>query len=151
MSLWDVFLPPATDRILRALRRLEGEVNEMKEVVDRLVKEVQETRGQVASMAAFVRGVPELVRAAVSEALATHPGLNPEDLVAISTAADELDAAQAEILAAMGVVAPQEPVSEPAEPTPTPTVEPTTTVETVADGGDFAANADRNVDESGRL
>jgi hypothetical protein len=130
------------------------------EHVTRLIDEVAQTRGQVASIAAFVRGVPDLVRAAVQEALAANPGLNPEDLAAITSAADELDAAQSEILAAMESTRPASPTptepSVPTEPTPA-TPEPAPTpgfpeANAVMDGGEFASSADRNVgDDRTRL
>ncbi len=69
--------------------------------VAHLVEEVNQSRGLIASMATFVRGVPALVRQAVQEALAANPGLSAEDLSALTEAADSLDAGQADILSAM--------------------------------------------------
>lgn len=107
------------------LARLEQKVNLliernkfMNEQLARLLKEVSETKGQNASILAFARGVPDLVRKAVDAALAANPSLTPEDLAAVSQAADDLDAGQQEIAAAINAnPAPGEtPVTPPVEP-----------------------------------
>lgn len=87
-------------QILDALRRAKEQQMALTEQVRHLVEEVNQSRGLIASMATFVRGVPGLIRQAVNEAVA-EGGLSPEDLAAISQAADDLDASQAEILSAM--------------------------------------------------
>jgi chromosome segregation ATPase len=112
-------------RIIDAQARAEEEQMAQNEAVQRLVQEVAETRGQVNSMVTFVRGVPDLVRAAVQEALAANPALSPEDLAAITQAADDLDAAQGEIVSALNANSGGAEPSEP-EPAPAPVEEPTT-------------------------
>jgi hypothetical protein len=88
-------------QILAALQRVKEQQMALTEQVRHLVEEVNQSRGLVASMATFVRGVPALIRQAVQEALAANPGLSTEDLAALSQAADDLDAGQADILSAM--------------------------------------------------
>ena len=73
----------------------------MHEQVERLLREVSETKGQNASILKFIKGVPMLIRNAVDEALAANPSLTPEDLAAFTAAADDLDNGQQEISAAI--------------------------------------------------
>lgn len=93
-------------------------ISKMEANLARLLKEVSETKGQNASILAFARGVPDLVRKAVDAALAANPSLTPEDLAAVSQAADDLDAGQQEIAAAINAnPAPGEtPAAPPTEP-----------------------------------
>lgn len=102
---WFIISRDSPDRLARLehdqrliLERLRG----MNEQLARLLKEVEEEKGQTASVLAFAKGVPDLVRAAVTEALEANPSLTPEDLAAVTQAADDLDAGQREIVAAIG-------------------------------------------------
>jgi hypothetical protein len=91
-----------------ALADLREEIATMNEVLGRLLTETRETRGKLDSATTFIRGVPELIRAAIEKALRDNPSLSAEDLAAISAAADDLDAGQAEIDAAIAEGAPAE-------------------------------------------
>lgn len=106
--------------MLIALERAEESHMAQSEAVTHLVQEVTETKGKVASVLALVRGIPELIRKAVEDALAANPSLSPEDLAAITQAADDLDAAQGEIEAAInaGGAGDGEPEEPPVEPAP---------------------------------
>jgi hypothetical protein len=89
------------NEILKALKGIKEQQMALTQQVAHLIEEVNQSRGLVASMATFVRGVPALVRQAVQEALAANPGLSPDDLSALTEAADSLDAGQADILSAL--------------------------------------------------
>jgi hypothetical protein len=102
------------------LKNQERTMAEVKDLIAKLTREVAETRTLIGSAVAFIQGVPGLIRAAVEEALAANQNLTPEDLVAVSDAADQLDAGQAELTAALtsGTEEPPAPAPEP-EPAPT--------------------------------
>lgn len=86
------------NEIRTALKRAEENQMATNPVIQRLVDEVEQTRGAVASAAVFIRSVPDLIRQAVTDALATNPGA---DLSNLEGLAESLDAAQAELTSAM--------------------------------------------------
>lgn len=111
--------PSGYERILRKLETLENHLTEQRRqlmeikaalkraeenymaenpVIQRIVDEVEQTRGAVASAVVFIKAVPDMIRQAVTEALATNPGA---DLSRLEGLAESLDAAQSELTAAM--------------------------------------------------
>lgn len=102
------------------LRKGDSSMSAVHDAVTRLTKEVADQRGVNASILAFLKGVPDLIRAAVAEALAANEALSAEDLAAITEAADALDASQAELLAAVGTETIPDPIPETAPPAQVP-------------------------------
>lgn len=84
-------------------------MSELTDAVDRLKREVAESRAAFEAAVAYIKTVPGLVRDAVAAALAANPTLDPKTL---NDFADSLDAGQAELLASL----PAAPAAEPAPP-----------------------------------
>jgi hypothetical protein len=103
----------ATAHIIAAMRQLKEELKMANDTLDRLVQEVEETRGAIASAVVYIKGVPGLVRQAVDDALANNPGL---DLGVLQTLADDLDASQAELVTAIQTGSEPQPAPEPEQP-----------------------------------
>lgn len=103
-------------RLITQLDRQERQMSQVTNALDRLKKEVREERTVLDSAIAYIKGVPDVVRKAVEDALAANPGLSAEDLGAITDAADELDKGQQDVIAALPANTPEETPDE--EPTP---------------------------------
>lgn len=116
---------PSEDKILTAISKLRKDTNEMGEAlrasVDALVAEVAESNGKLESVKAFLVGLPDLVAAAVADALAAANVEEAEAAAQIDAArqaiSDEVDAVEAAINAEPAP-APEVPAEEPpaAEP-----------------------------------
>jgi hypothetical protein len=121
------------DQVLANQQRQEESMATAQEAIDRLTREVQESRAETAETLAavqqavtYIQGVPALVRAAVEQALANNPGV---DLTPLTQLADELDGQQASLdqaqLAINGALsASQAPVEPPVVTEPEPAIEP---------------------------
>lgn len=73
----------------------------MNETILRMLREARETKDVLASAAVFIRGVPGLLREAILKALDANKNLTEADLAEVKAVADELDASQAVIVAAI--------------------------------------------------
>lgn len=85
----------------------------LNEVLTRMIQEARETKEVLSAAAVFIRGVPNLLRQAVADALAGNKNLTDADVAEISRLADELDAGQAQIVAAIAEGTPAALVATP--------------------------------------
>jgi len=107
------------DRVLLNQRTQERRMSDAQEILDRVAREVAESKAETAQTLAgiqkvltYMLRVPDIVRKAVEEALAANPGV---DLSALTQVADELDAQQAELNEAQAAI---ETALESAPPAP---------------------------------
>lgn len=86
----------------------------MNETILRMLREARETKDVLASAAVFIRGVPGLLREAILKALDANKNLTEADLAEMAAIADELDAGQAVIVAAIaeGTLAAGQPLPD---------------------------------------
>ncbi len=132
MSLLDQLFPDrkaleriqaSLDRVLLNQRTQERRMSEAQEILDRVAREVaeskaetQETLTAVQKVLAYMVRIPDIVRKAVEDALAANPGA---DLSSLTQVAEELDAQQADLNNAQAAIdaalvsAPPPPETEP--------------------------------------
>lgn len=85
-------------QVLDTLTRMEVTMAGSQDAIARLTQDVADTHGVVESAITLIEGIPDVVRAAVADALSKNPGA---DLTALSGLADDLEAEKGKLQAAL--------------------------------------------------